>query len=514
MGSEAIEVRFRALAEAAPIGIFETDATGEVRYVNPAWQHTTGISLPEAASGGWRKMLHPDDVAAVVSQWDEVVRSPHPYAQRFRVVIGDEIRWVDAAVAPAIVDGRVCGFVGTLVDVSVVVAAEQSLIDVRDRALEASRLKMDFIANISHEIRTPLNGVLGLAQILSESNLDDRQRGYVQTMRRAGDDLLQLLNDVLDFSKIEAGAMRTETVRFDVAALVRDTVHLYEQNAVTRGIALDVLIGDDVPGTAGGDPTRLRQVLSNLVSNAIKFTDYGTVTVTADTATADGDTFTLQIDVIDTGFGIAADAQAAIFEPFEQEDSSTTRRFGGSGLGLSISRRLVDMLGGQLTCVSLPGRGSTFSVALPLQRHVAPTPTPAADENARPAAPLHILVVEDNAVNLLILQTMLGKLGHTVDVAENGEIAVGLVAADHHDVVLMDCQMPVMDGYAATAAIRRLPGALACTPIVALTASAMPADKQRCLDAGMDAYLPKPINHADLIATLGNVSRQRDDTKV
>ena len=308
--------------------------------------------------------------------------------------------------------------------------------------------------------------------------------------------------------------MRTETVPFDVVALVRDTVRLYEPNAAGRGIGLDVVIAGMVPAVVAGDPTRLRQVLSNLVSNAIKFTDRGTVTVIVRCSPDTAGAFTLHVEVVDTGLGIAADALAAIFEPFEQGDSSTTRRFGGSGLGLSISRRIVAMLGGQLTCESEPGRGSTFRFSVPLARHVTEAPSNDAATDAAGDQRLHVLMVEDNAVNQLVLQTILGKFGHTVDAAENGKVALGLLATAVYDVVLMDCQMPVMDGYEATAAIRALPGDKARVPIVALTASAMPTDRQRCLDVGMDAYLSKPVNQADLITTLRNVCHSKVKAKV
>ena len=311
---------------------------------------------------------------------------------------------------------------------------------------------------------------------------------------------------MLDLSKVEAGAMRAETVTFDLGALVRNTAQLFAASASNPGSGARRHDLEKLAPLSSGDPTRLRQVISNLISNAIKFTDQGGVTVTADAEpSADGDPL-IRIAVTDTGIGIPFEVQQTIFEPFAQGDSSTTRRFGGSGLGLSISKRIVEMMGGRVVLRSLPGHGSTFIISVPLGIADASTDADSADLPAALPNPLRILVVEDNAVNQLVLQTMLARLGHSVDIAENGAVAVELKRAQLYDVILMDCQMPVMDGYAATAAIRALPGIAAVTPIVALTASAMPTDRQRCLDAGMDAYLAKPINQADLIATIARVA--------
>jgi PAS domain S-box-containing protein len=499
------DTRFQTLADAAPIGIFETDVAGGCTYVNPAFQRITHLSERDAAGAGWQQMLHPDDGAALISDFREACAQRRSSAHRFRIRVEGADRWVDTQVEPIRAGDRASGYVGTLVDVTAVVLAEAAVAEARDRAVEASRLKSDFIANISHEIRTPLNGVLGLTQILAETSLDPKQQSYVDTIRRAGDDLLQLLNDVLDLSKVEAGAMRAETVTFDPVHLVRSTAQLFEPNAECRGLALEVNIPDDLVTSASGDPTRIRQVLSNLVSNAIKFTDRGHVTVTAAQEPHGVDGIQLRVTVADSGIGISAEHQEAIFEPFAQGDSSTTRRFGGSGLGLSISRRLVEMLGGRLTVESKPGLGSSFTMWVPLARACPVVVAAVATTSDHAVMPLRILVVEDNAINQLVLQTMLSNLGHHVELAENGGEAVGLVEEHTYDVILMDCQMPVMDGYAATAAIRTLPGDAGRTPIVALTASAMPADKQRCLDAGMDDYLSKPVNQSDLVTTMTRV---------
>jgi PAS domain S-box-containing protein len=506
LAGASLDTRFRMLADAAPIGIFQVDTAGRCCYANPAFEQITHLSAAGAANGGWHQLLCPEDAAAVSASLEEKCAGGRGGSHRLAINADGQQRWIDVQVEPVRPGDPAAGYVGTLVDVTTIVLAEKAAEDARDHAVEASRLKSEFIANISHEIRTPLNGVLGLTQILSETALDPKQASYVATIRRAGDDLLRLLNDVLDLSKVEAGAMRAETVDFDPCHLVRGTALLFAPSATGRGVALDVTVAEDLVTSASGDPARIRQVLSNLISNAIKFTDSGAVTVNA-SQTLDGpDRILLRIAVTDTGIGIPADAHEAIFEPFAQADSSTTRRFGGSGLGLSISRRILGMLGGRLDVQSVPGVGSTFTMYVPLNSAAPPQAAVAAATTSAVAdVPLRILIAEDNPVNQLVLQTMLSNLGHTVDLAENGADAVSLVEQAAPDVVLMDCQMPVMDGYAATAAIRALPGAAADTPIVALTASAMPSDRQRCLDAGMDEYLAKPVKQADLVATIARV---------
>ncbi|MEY2425957.1 MAG: two-component system, sensor histidine kinase [Actinomycetota bacterium] len=389
-----------------------------------------------------------------------------------------------------------------------VTEAEATSERARDKAVEASRLKSEFIANISHEIRTPLNGVLGLTQILADTTLDEKQRTYVDTLFKAGNDLMGLLNDVLDLSKIDAGAMRPESVPFDPRALIQEVSRLFEPSASIRGLSFGVAVDSTVPEMLAGDPARLRQVLSNLLSNAIKFTDTGGVSISAEAARCGEEAVNLRISVSDTGPGVSSDAQRRIFEPFAQADSSTTRRFGGSGLGLSISKRIIEMMNGSLLVESREGAGATFTVVVPLTRVSSSNRSVVAAVAPPRRHGLRVLIAEDNPINQLVLQTMLTNLGHEVDTADDGAVAVRLQASNSYDAVFMDCQMPVMDGYAATAAIRNLPGDASHVRIVALTASAMPADRDRCLNAGMDDYLSKPVRECDLVTSLAHVPQQ------
>ena len=505
-GCDRSETRFRAIADAAPIGVFEADADGHVCYTNAAWEAITGIEGVDALDAGWQRMLHADDKDRVLAKWSAGLLKPVAYTQRFRIVRRDGTeRHVDARVAPIVVEDKPDGFVGTLVDATHALEAEVLSDRARRQALESSRLKSGFIANISHEIRTPLNGVIGLTQILSDTSLDAKQRVYVDTLRQAGEDLLGLLNDVLDLSKVEAGAMRVESVAFDARRLIGESARLFEPTAAIRRLTLDVVVAPTVPKTLSGDPTRLRQVLSNLLSNAIKFTDCGGVTLSAEAIQTGADQVNLRLVVHDTGPGIPDDARQRIFEPFAQVDSSTTRRFGGSGLGLSISKQIVELMGGTLSVESVVGQGSTFTVDVPLRLGTVEPTVQTRNGRCGSRRTLRILIAEDNPINQLVLQTMLTNLGHDVATSDDGAVAAELAQSGSFDLVFMDCQMPVMDGYAATAAIRALPGKAGRVPIVALTASAMTSDRERCLDAGMDEYLAKPVIEADLVAVLDRI---------
>ncbi len=387
-------------------------------------------------------------------------------------------------------------------DVSERKETEAALGDARDQAVEASRLKSQFLAAMSHEIRTPMNGVIGLTGLLLDSPLTDVQRAHADGIRTAGDALMSVLNDVLDFSKIEAGKMLLDDVGFDVAEVVEQVVALVAETA--RGKEL-TLTGSCDPALAGGrrgDPGRLRQVLLNLAANAVKFTAAGSVTVRAfPVPGADGGRGAEQVrfEVADTGIGLSAADRLAVFQPFAQADLSTTRRYGGTGLGLAISNQLVEAMGGSLGVDSVVGVGSTFWVCLPLSPCPAgwvatagpPVPVPA--QRNPTGAPSHLLLVEDNAVNQLVAVGLLRRLGYTADVANNGVEALAMAADSSYAAVLMDCQMPVMDGYAAAEEIRRREGSGQRRPIIALTASALVEDRERCLAAGMDDYISKPV---------------------
>jgi PAS domain S-box-containing protein len=502
---------FARLLEATNAGVIVTDPhqpDNPIVFANAAATAITGYEAAELLGRNCRLLQGADTDRGAI----EKIRSAIREERSISIVLINYRKdgtpfWSKLDISPVRgADGTLEAFVSVFLDITEQKRVEDELRHARDAAEQANQAKSDFIANISHELRTPLNGVIGFTNLLLNENLPAEQRRYATFARDAGSSLLAIINNVLDLSKIEAGRLELTEADFSVIELAVSCNTVVWHAAREKGLDLNFVLKPDVMNVARGDPDRIRQVLLNLLSNAIKFTEKGNVVLSISKA---GDTPTatiLRFSVTDTGIGIAKEKQLLLFQKFSQLDDGAGRHLGGTGLGLAICKSLVERMGGKIGVTSTPGIGSKFWFTVPLK----PAIDTARRDGVTPRRKARILLVEDMPMNQELMITLLRRAGHEVDVVGDGEAALAAVKGQAFDVVLMDVQLPRMDGLAATRAIRSLDGPVRNTPIIAMTARALSKDVEQCLAAGMNDHLPKPIDAAALLAVIDHWTRSRD----
>lgn len=493
------------LIDTIPNPIFYKDINGVYLGCNTAFEKYLGLSKEEIV-GKSVYDVSPLDLADQYNDQDQALfDGPGIQVYESSVVCADGIKH-DVVFNKATytdMDGNISGLVGIILDITERKKMERDLNRAKEAAEAANLAKSEFLANMSHEIRTPMNAVIGLTGLLLDMELEREQKECIETIRSSGDALLSVINDILDFSKIDSGKMELEHQPFDLRSCTEGVLDMMAQKAAEKGLNLAYMMDDSVPSNIISDPTRLRQIMINLISNAVKFTENGKVEVSITSQALLGGKCRLHFSVRDTGIGIPQDRMDKLFQSFSQVDMSTTRKYGGTGLGLAISKRLTEIMDGEIWAESEVGKGSTFHFTLPvdvsldsLPRPKVATPQPKVNAHTN----IRILMAEDNAVNQKVILQMLKKLGYRADVAADGIEALKALEIRPYDLVLMDIQMPEMDGIEATKDIRqRWPNG---PMIVALTAYALEGDRERCLEAGMDGYIAKPVKMDDLRAAL------------
>jgi PAS domain S-box-containing protein len=506
----------RAIFSSASVGIAVYSPNGTMLQVNPVFETLIGYSSDEILGRHFSRHVHPDEVEAASERFQGAVEGrvqSYTHTKRYLHKDGREI-WVQGTLsALAGDDGRATMLVLLIHDITEERAAETALIEAKEEAEKVSRVKSEFLANVSHEIRTPMNSIIGFGNLLSQSDLDSRQKTFVQSIGDAASTLMGLITDVLDFSKLESGGFKIVRREFHLLSAVESTIDIARGVSENSKLPLNLDVEPLPADFYEGDAKRLQQVLLNLLSNSIKFTEMGSVTVRVTSEQTVSDDVNVTFEVIDTGIGIEESVLPGLFQPFVQADGSISRRYGGTGLGLSISKSLVELMGGVIGADSVLGEGSRFWFTIPLNAIEKGEEGQPKDESVVEEeegdrvekAECDILVVEDNEANSSLMLTLLQRAGHTVELAENGHQAVQIAAQREFNAILMDVQMPECDGISATREIRGGDGACKDVPIVAVTAHAMPADRQKCIDAGMDDHLTKPVSAKALSEVLARV---------
>lgn len=505
--------RYRTLADSIPHIIWKSKTGGILDYFNQVWLNYTGLSHEQSVGLGWQSAVHPDELAPLLKVWIHSMNVGQPFQTeaRFRRHDG-EMRWHLVRAIPERTNEKVVSWIGTCTDIHDKKLAENKLIAAERLAVAANVAKTTFLANMSHEIRTPMNAILGFSELMLTGGQEEAERMQcIQTIYRSGQQLLGIIDEILDISKIEAGRLEVEKIDFNLASMIRDLKSLMEIQARGKDLSLNFKLKSAIPETINSDPTRIRQILVNVIGNAIKFTNQGKVNVEIEWLND-----ILLVYVTDSGIGISADNVEKLFQPFVQVDSSTTRKFGGSGLGLFLSRQLAHALGGGIHLQSSQlGEGSIFKIEVEavnaqegklisaIEPSITKQPKLVHDDHDALKG-LRVLLAEDSVDNQTIISYFLTKAGAEVEIAQNGLEAVSKTLGGKFNLVLMDIQMPELDGYKATSQLRKIGYT---GPIVALTAHAIKEEKNRCLRAGCTDHMTKPIDRSLLIERVGQLAK-------
>jgi two-component system sensor histidine kinase/response regulator len=504
----ASEHRFRLISETLPVGIFETDAKSECLYTNTSWQEIFGVSLIESLMGDWRTFLHPDDRESVSEQWEQTLTNLKAFSKDCRIITPKGVeRWIHLRSSPVFSDTGT-RYTGTAVDITHRKRTEDELKKARDAAEAASIAKSEFLANMSHEIRTPMNGVIGMTNLLMDTDLGVEQREFTETIRKSADSLMTVINDILDFSKIEAGKLELEVIDFDLRVTLEEVGELMSLKAYEKGLEFASIVHHEVPSLLRGDPGRLRQILINLMGNAIKFTDSGQVTLRAVLEEEDPHRAMIRFSVSDTGIGISKEGVGRLFKSFSQVDGSTSRNYGGTGLGLAISKQLTELMEGSIGVDSKEGQGSTFWFTVGLEKQPDDGETLMIPEDIRKK---RILFVDDNAINRQVYREQIKSWGCRYGEASSGaqaidELRCALEIGDPFDIAIIDMQMPEMNGEELGRRIKQDPD-LVDTILIMVSSMGTRGDVARLKKIGFGAYLTKPIKQSQLYDCLAATAK-------